>query len=75
MTPVTLDPWWILVELVISGAGFVLFTYGRRQERLPQLLGGLACMVFPFFVSSFAGLFLGAVVVALGTWWAVRLGW
>jgi hypothetical protein len=72
---VTLDPSWILVELLISGAGFVLFTYGRRQERLPQLLGGLACMVFPFFVSSFAGLFTGAAVVALGTWWAVRLGW
>lgn len=69
------DPWWITVELLISGAGFVLFTYGRRQERLPQLLGGLACMVVPFFVSSFAGLFAGAAVVAVGTWWAVRLGW
>jgi hypothetical protein len=71
----SLDPWWIILELVISGAGFVLFTYGRRQERLPQLLGGLACMVFPFFVWSFAGLLTGAAVVAFGTWWAVRLGW
>ncbi len=72
---VSLSPSLILVDLLVSGGGYVLFTYGRRQERLPQLVGGLACMVFPFFVTSVAGLFLGTGVVALATWWAVRLGW
>jgi hypothetical protein len=71
----SLDSWLILVELVVGGAGFVLFTYGRRQERLPQLLGGLACLVIPFFLTSLAGLLIGATVVTFGTWWAVRLGW
>ena len=75
MNPVTIDPWWIIVELAVSGSGFVLFTYGRRQERMPQLLGGLACMLFPFFVSSLTGLLAGAVIIVAGTWWAIRLGW
>lgn len=69
------DPWTILLDLLVSGVGFVLFTYGRRQERPPQLLGGLACMLVPCFVSSIAGLLLGAAAASLGTWWAVRLGW
>ncbi len=69
------DLWWILTELVVGGAGFVLFTYGRRQERVPQLVAGLLFMVFPFFVTSVSGLLVGSVLLSAATWWAIRLGW
>jgi hypothetical protein len=72
---VTFDPYSILLATVTGGVGFVLFTYGRKQQRLPQLVGGLALMVYPFFVTSTGGLLLGAVLVAAATWGAVRLGW
>jgi hypothetical protein len=71
----SLDPWWILVQMVVSGAGYVLFTFGRRQERLPHLLAGLLLMALPFFALTATAALIGASLVALGTWWAVRLGW
>lgn len=69
------DPGWIMIELVVGGAGFVLFTYGRKQQRLPQLAAGVLFMVYPFFVSSVAGLIAGACLLGGGLWLAIRLGW
>lgn len=69
------DPWWIMTELAVGGAGFVLFTYGKRQERVPQLVAGLLLMAFPFFVTSVSGLLVGSVLLSTATWWAIRHGW
>ena len=71
----TFDPTWLFLSLIPSGIGFVLFVYGKKQQRWPQLVGGLVFMVYPYFtptVLSLAGVgvTLGAVV-----WMAVRLGW
>ncbi|HVZ72821.1 MAG TPA: amino acid transport protein [Polyangia bacterium] len=70
-----LSPSALMASLLVSSIGFVLFVYGRKIGRLPQLVGGLALMVFPYFVSS-PGLTLGIgggvlALVAL----IVRLGW
>jgi hypothetical protein len=69
------DPGWIMVELVVSGVGFVLFTYGRKQQRIPQAAAGVLFMVYPFFVSSVTGLIVGAGLLVAGLWLALRLGW
>ncbi len=69
------DPSWIMVELVVSGVGFVLFTYGRKQQRVPQVAAGVLFMVYPFFVSSVTGLTVGACLLLGGLWLALRLGW
>ncbi len=71
----SLDPGWIMAELVLGGVGFVLFTYGRKQERIPQIAAGLLFMVYPLFVSSVVGLAAGACLVGGGLWLALRLGW
>jgi uncharacterized membrane protein YjjB (DUF3815 family) len=71
----SLDPGLLFLSLVTSGIGFVLFIYGKKQERWPQLLGGLAMMVYPYFVSTFAmNIVVGAAIVA-AVWIAVRQGW
>ncbi|MBI4888393.1 MAG: amino acid transport protein [Acidobacteria bacterium] len=64
------DPTLLLLSLVPSGVGFVLFMYGRKQQRWPQLVGGLVLMVYPYFVSSATalvavGLAVGAAVYVL----------
>jgi hypothetical protein len=69
------DPGSILLELLVSGVGFVLFTYGRKQQRVPHLVAGLLFMVYPIFVSSFSALVIVGVLLGGGLWWAVRLGW
>lgn len=43
----TLDPAWLFLSLIPGGIGFVLFVYGKKQQRLPQLVGGLLLMVYP----------------------------
>jgi hypothetical protein len=69
------DPAWLFLSLIPSGAGMVLFVYGRKQQRWPHLMTGLALMVYPYFAGSVSALV--GIGLALGTalWWAVRAGW
>ena len=46
------DPTWLFLSLIPGGIGFVLFVYGRKQGRWPQLVGGLIFMVYPYFTTS-----------------------
>ena len=64
----------LLASLLISSIGFVSFAYGKKQQRLPQMLAGLALMGFPYFVSSLPWMF-GIAVGLLGALWVMlRLG-
>ena len=65
---------WLLAGLLVSSVGMGLFLYGKKQTRLPQVVGGLAMMVYPGFVASpLVVLALGGVLVG-GVWLAVRSG-
>ena len=55
----------LLLSLFIGSAGFVCFAYGKKQRRLPQMLIGLAAMIYPYFVSSLA-LMLGVAAALAG---------
>ena len=69
------DPGWIMWEVVLGGVGFVLFTYGRKQQRIPQLVAGVLYMVYPMFVSGVVGLVVVGCLLGAGLWLAIRLGW
>jgi hypothetical protein len=64
----------LVAGLVVSGAGFVLFSYGKRLQRAPQFVAGLALMAVPFVGGG------ALVVLAVGggvmgaLWIGVRLG-
>lgn len=62
------DPGSLVVSLLVSALGFVLFSYGRKMQRIPQITAGLVLMVFPYFTSGILGMLLIAVgiVAALG---------
>ena len=63
----------MLASLVVSGAGFVSFAYGKKQGRAPQMAVGIALMVFPYFVPNVLLMFgIGIALLAL-LWLAVRL--
>jgi hypothetical protein len=71
----SMDPTLIFLSLITGGAGFVLFVYGKKQGRFPQLLAGIALMVYPYFVGTVTmtiGI-AGAIVAAL--WLAIRQGY
>jgi hypothetical protein len=69
------DPTLLFLALITGGIGFVLFVYGKKQQRWPQLAAGLALMIYPYFVSTVSMSLLvgGAIIAAL--WLAVRQGW
>jgi hypothetical protein len=71
----TFDPTWLFLSLFPSGLGFVLFVYGKKQARWPQLVGGLALMVYPFFTDTIGGLAIVGLALGAAIWIAVRSGW
>ena len=69
------DPTLLFLSLITGGIGFVLFVYGKKQARWPQLVAGLALMIYPYFLSTVSTtLLVGAAIVA-ALWLAVRQGW
>jgi 4-hydroxybenzoate polyprenyltransferase len=71
----SLDPTWLLLSLIPSGIGFVLFVYGKKQERWPHLAAGVAMMVYPYFATSVVSLVGVGAAISAALWYAVRAGW
>lgn len=64
----------LIASFCVSGVGFVLFYYGRKMKRMPQLLVGLVLMVFPYFVSN-TWLILGiGALLSGGLWYGLKSG-
>ena len=69
-----LDSTWLFVSLIPSGVGFVLFVYGKKQDRWPQMAAGLLLMAYPYFATSLVSLVATGAVIGLILWYAIRLG-
>jgi len=69
------DPTWLFLSLVVGGVGFVLFVYGKKQARWPQLVVGLLFMAYPYFATTVGSLVAVGVILVAGLWLALRLGW
>jgi hypothetical protein len=62
----SLDPGSLIASLLVSSVGFVLFEYGRRMRRPPQIGVGIVLLVYPYFVESvWAMLGIGAVLLVI----------
>ena len=61
-------------SLLIGSVGMVLFVYGKRMERLPQLVVGLVLMIYPYFVGDVVWMSGIAVALVGGLMLALRNG-
>lgn len=66
---------WLMLSLIPSGVGFVLFVYGKKQGRWPHLAGGMLLMIYPYFTQSVAALLGIGVALAAAIYYAVQAGW
>lgn len=64
----------ILASTLVGSIGFVLFHYGRKTARMPQLVSGLTLMLFPLFVPGAAWMLGIAAVILAGFWACLRAG-
>lgn len=71
----TLDATWLFLSLIPGGIGFVLFVYGKKQGRWPQLVAGLAFMVYPYFTPTVVSMTIVGALLGAGLWVALRGGW
>jgi hypothetical protein len=72
---VSFDATTLMLSLIPSGIGFVLFTYGKKQERWAHMAAGVALMVYPYFVSTVLQMLLGGALIGGAFWWALQSGW
>jgi hypothetical protein len=72
---VDLDAGSLIAGLVVSGVGFVFFSYGRKMSRAPHVIVGIVMMVFPYFIPSvLVMLAVGALLCGL-LYMATRAGY
>jgi hypothetical protein len=71
---VNLSPGWIVASLIISAIGLILLNYGRKFRRVPQLVAGLAMLIYPYFVPGVLANVLVAAGLCAVLWLAVWLG-
>lgn len=70
-----LDANSLLAGMLVSSIGFVLFVYGKKQSRFPQLVVGLVLMVYPYFIPSPLLMFGIAACLLVLLWLGVRAGY
>jgi hypothetical protein len=72
---VNLSAGWIVASLIVSSVGFILLNYGRKFARLPQIVVGVAMLIYPYFVPGVLANVLVAAGLLAVLWVVVRLGW
>jgi hypothetical protein len=71
----SIDPKWLFLSLIPSGIGFVLIVYGKKQGRWPHLVAGLALSIYPYLANTVFTLVGIGLLIGIGLWSAVRMGW
>jgi hypothetical protein len=64
----------LLASMLVSSVGFVIFEYGRRMRRPPQLAVGVVLLIFPYFVTNVLAMLAIGVVLVVLLWLAVMRG-
>ena len=68
------NPWSLLTGVILGVVGTALFVYGKKQERFPPMIAGVALCVIPYFVASVVALWLIAAACISGLYLQSRYG-
>ena len=71
----SVDTNWVVLSVVPSTIGFVLFMYGRKRSLTPHLVAGALLMFYPVVATTVTALAIGGAMIGCGFWWAVRSDW
>lgn len=71
----SLDPGPLFLSIVFGLIGSALLLYGKKQQRIPQMIAGLLFIVFPYFTETATSMSLVGLAIGAGLWWSLRAGW
>ena len=60
-----MDPTLLTLSLLFSAAGMGLFYFGKKAQKTPHLVAGLALMTCPYFITNVIALTCVCIVLAL----------
>ena len=69
------DSTLLMLSLIPSGVGFVLFMYGKKMDRWPQLVTGLAFMAYPYFTGTVTAMLAVGALMGAALYLMIQLGW
>lgn len=72
MLGLDLSPAALFAGIAVSSIGLGLYLFGKRNERLPQLVGGMALMAAPLVVHGALALWAACGLVLAGLWLAAQ---
>jgi hypothetical protein len=64
----------LILSLAIGAVGAGLFIYGKKQQRWPQMTGGIVLCIYPYFVPNLWLMGAIAAVIVAAVWITVRMG-
>src|SRR5439155_12574718 len=63
-----LDPSYLLFSLLFGAVGMGLFMYGKKAQRIPHLVAGLALMTCPYFITNLIAMSSVCIILAIVPW-------
>jgi hypothetical protein len=70
----SLDPSSLFASMMVGLVGTALFIYGKKQVRAPQMIAGLAMMIYPWFVPDPLWMALICAALLALVWGAGKVG-
>jgi hypothetical protein len=62
----------LFLSLITGGVGFVLMAIARKTHRWQYFVGGIAYMVYPYFVTGLPAFVAVGIAIGVALWLAVR---
>jgi hypothetical protein len=69
------DGTWLLLSLIPSAAGLILFMYGKKRGLIPHAVAGVLYMAYPMVATTVTSLLVGGALIGAGLWYAIRADW
>ena len=69
------SPSFLFASLIWGSVGFGYFIYGKKQQSLPAMVGGILMITVSYFVSSALGMSLISVLVIVAVYMLSKQGY
>ena len=70
-----LDSKFLFASLIWGSVGVGYFVYGKKQEAMIPMIGGLVMVAVSYFVGSWFWMTLMCVALMIGIYWLLKQGY